>query len=47
MLLSGYAGAYGMATCALRFTNVYGPGMSHKDSFVPAAHAGRAERTAG
>ncbi len=35
MLLSGYAGAYGMATCALRFTNVYGPGMSHKDSFVP------------
>ncbi|CAM2797090.1 NAD-dependent epimerase/dehydratase family protein [Saccharomonospora xinjiangensis] len=35
MLLSGYAGTYGMATCALRFTNVYGPGMSHKDSFVP------------
>ncbi|PXY30957.1 NAD-dependent epimerase/dehydratase family protein [Prauserella muralis] len=35
MLMSGYAGAYGMKTCALRFTNVYGPGMSHKDSFVP------------
>ncbi|MFC4002160.1 NAD-dependent epimerase/dehydratase family protein [Prauserella oleivorans] len=35
MLLSGYAGAYGMKTCALRFTNVYGPGMSHKDSFIP------------
>lgn len=35
MLLAGYAGAYGIATCALRFTNVYGPGMSHKDSFVP------------
>jgi len=35
MLLSGYSGAYGMTTCALRFTNVYGPGMSHKDSFVP------------
>ncbi len=35
MVLSGYAGAYGMATCALRFTNVYGPGMAHKDSFVP------------
>jgi UDP-glucose 4-epimerase len=34
MLLSGYAGAYGMDTCALRFTNVYGPGMRHKDSFV-------------
>jgi UDP-glucose 4-epimerase len=35
MMLSGYAGAYGMATCALRFTNVYGTGMAHKDSFVP------------
>ncbi|MGH3877812.1 MAG: NAD-dependent epimerase/dehydratase family protein [Actinophytocola sp.] len=34
MLLSGYAGAYGMTTCALRFSNVYGPGMAHKDSFV-------------
>lgn len=45
MLLSGYAGAYGMRTCALRFTNIYGPGMGHKDSFVPrmmrAALAGR------
>ena len=35
MLLSGYAGSYGMAACALRLTNVYGPGMSHKDSLVP------------
>lgn len=35
MLLRGYAGVCGMATCALRFTNVYGPGMQHKDSFVP------------
>ncbi len=35
MLLSGYAGGYGLATCALRLTNVYGPGMAHKDSFVP------------
>ncbi|MGB8962840.1 MAG: NAD-dependent epimerase/dehydratase family protein [Pseudonocardiaceae bacterium] len=35
MLLSGYAGAYGMTNCALRFTNIYGPGMLHKDSFVP------------
>jgi UDP-glucose 4-epimerase len=35
MLLSGYAGGYGMATCALRFTNVYGPGMARKDSMVP------------
>jgi UDP-glucose 4-epimerase len=35
MLLSGYAGGYGMTTCALRLTNVYGPGMRHKDSVVP------------
>lgn len=35
MLLSGYAGAYGMATTALRFTNIYGPGMGCKDSFIP------------
>ena len=35
MLLSGYSGAYGMRTPALRLTNVYGPGMHHKDSFVP------------
>src|SRR5262249_39501014 len=35
MLLCGYAGSYGMATSALRFTNIYGPGMRHKDSFVP------------
>jgi UDP-glucose 4-epimerase len=35
MLLSGYTGSYGLATCALRFTNIYGPGMAAKDSFVP------------
>ncbi|MGH3437869.1 MAG: NAD-dependent epimerase/dehydratase family protein [Sciscionella sp.] len=35
MLLSGYSGAYGMVNCALRFTNIYGPGMELKDSFVP------------
>jgi UDP-glucose 4-epimerase len=35
MLLSGYHGAYGIRTPALRLTNVYGPGMQHKDSFVP------------
>lgn len=34
MLLSGYAG-YGLGTCSLRLTNVYGPGMNAKDSFVP------------
>ncbi|MFR9727586.1 NAD-dependent epimerase/dehydratase family protein [Saccharopolyspora sp. MS10] len=35
MLLSGCAGSYGIATAALRFTNIYGPGMGHKDSFIP------------
>jgi UDP-glucose 4-epimerase len=35
MLLSGYAGGYQLATCALRLTNVYGQGMAHKDSMVP------------
>jgi UDP-glucose 4-epimerase len=35
MLLSAYAGVYEMRTSALRFANVYGPGMRHKDSFVP------------
>ena len=45
MLLSGYAGSYGLTTTALRFTNIYGPGMEAKDSFVPrmmrAALAGK------
>jgi UDP-glucose 4-epimerase len=35
MLMSGYHGAYGLRNVALRLTNVYGPGMHHKDSFVP------------
>ncbi len=35
MLLSAYSGVYGMRACAVRFANVYGPGMRHKDSFVP------------
>lgn len=35
MLCSGYGASYGMQTCALRLTNVYGTGMRHKDSFVP------------
>jgi UDP-glucose 4-epimerase len=35
MLLSGYAGAFGIRAPFLRLTNVYGPGMSYKDSFVP------------
>ncbi len=35
MLLSCYAGSYGMTCTALRFSNVYGPGMEAKDSFIP------------
>jgi UDP-glucose 4-epimerase len=35
MLVSGYAGAYGLRAPVLRLTNVYGPGMKDKDSFVP------------
>ncbi len=35
MLASGYAGAYGLRVPVLRLTNVYGPGMRDKDSFVP------------
>jgi UDP-glucose 4-epimerase len=35
MLLGAYSACYGMAGCALRFSNVYGPGMQEKDSFVP------------
>ncbi len=35
MLLSGYRGSLGVSTAALRLTNVYGPGMQAKDSFVP------------
>jgi UDP-glucose 4-epimerase len=35
MLLAAYAGSYGMVTSAVRLTNVYGPGMARKDSFVP------------
>ncbi len=35
MLLSAYAASYGITGAALRFSNVYGPGMAAKDSFVP------------
>jgi UDP-glucose 4-epimerase len=35
MILSCYNAAYGVRGVALRFTNVYGPGMSEKDSIVP------------
>jgi UDP-glucose 4-epimerase len=35
MLISAYAACYGLTGCSLRFSNVYGPGMHEKDSFVP------------
>jgi UDP-glucose 4-epimerase len=35
MLISAYASCYGITGCSLRFTNVYGPGMQEKDSFIP------------
>jgi UDP-glucose 4-epimerase len=35
MLLGSYANCYGLVGAALRFSNVYGPGMSKKDSFIP------------
>ena len=35
MLLGSYATCYGITGAALRFSNVYGPGMAEKDSFVP------------
>jgi UDP-glucose 4-epimerase len=45
MLLSSFVGSYGMTGAALRFSNVYGPGMEAKDSFIPrlmrAAAAGK------
>jgi UDP-glucose 4-epimerase len=34
MLCSAYASSYGMAAAAVRLTNVYGPGMSGKDSLI-------------
>lgn len=35
MLLTAYGASYGMSTCSLRLSNVFGPGMGHKDSMVP------------
>ncbi len=34
-LLTAYEGSYGMATTALRFSNVYGPFSAHKASVIP------------
>jgi UDP-glucose 4-epimerase len=45
MLLSCYSASYGIRGAALRFSNVYGPGMEKKDSFISrlmrAASGGR------
>jgi UDP-glucose 4-epimerase len=35
MMLAAYVGSYGLRGAALRFSNVYGPGMEAKDSFIP------------
>jgi UDP-glucose 4-epimerase len=35
MLLGSYVSCYGITGAALRFSNVFGPGMTEKDSFVP------------
>jgi len=35
MLVGSYANCYGITGTSLRFSNVYGPGMSEKDSFIP------------
>jgi UDP-glucose 4-epimerase len=35
MLLAAYSASYGINGAALRFSNVYGPGMQAKDSFMP------------
>ena len=35
MLLGSYTNCYGITGAALRFSNVYGPGMAEKDSFIP------------
>src|SRR5438105_1098791 len=35
MLLGSYANCYRITGAALRFSNVYGPGMEAKDSFIP------------
>ena len=35
MLLGSYVNCYGITGASLRFSNVYGPGMTEKDSFIP------------
>jgi UDP-glucose 4-epimerase len=51
MLINCYSAAYGVRGVSLRFSNVYGPGMEHKDSFIPrlmkAARDGRGVQVRG
>jgi UDP-glucose 4-epimerase len=51
LLLGSYASCYGITGAALRFSNVYGPGMTAKDSFIPrlmrAARDGEGVRVRG
>lgn len=35
MVMSAYAASYGIKAAPLRLSNVFGPGMGHKDSMVP------------
>ena len=34
-MINCYAASYGVRGVSFRFSNVYGPGMMHKDSFIP------------
>jgi UDP-glucose 4-epimerase len=45
MVLSGYAGAYGLRVPRLRLGNVYGQGMVEKDSLVPRLMRAAAAQT--
>ncbi len=51
MLLGAYVSCYGITGASLRFSNVYGPGMTEKDSFIPrlmrAARNGEGVRVRG
>jgi UDP-glucose 4-epimerase len=51
MLVGAYTNCYGIKGASLRFSNVYGPGMAEKDSFIPrlmrAARDGEGVRVRG
>jgi UDP-glucose 4-epimerase len=46
MLCSAYGASYGLAATAVRLTNVYGPGMQAKDTFVVRLLRAAASRSA-